>query len=1061
MNLSLLVTTFSFCILSLALLVCSISDSELRSLLEFKKGIQEDPLGKVKDSWDPSRLSSNLNACTSWNGVICDGDGDSLNVTGIVLDRLGLAGKIFFHTLTGLKMLKKLSVSGNNFSGRVAPVLGTITTLQYLDLSDNEFYGPIPARMNDLWGLNYLNLSVNNFSSSFPSGIRNLQQLKALDLHGNRLEGDITVVLSELRNVEYLDLSYNMFYGGISMSLENMSSLANTVRHLNLSHNKLDGGFFKNESIGLFRNLEVMDLGDNQISGELPSFGSRLKLRLLRLGGNRLSGKISGELLESSVLEELDLSRNGFTGSILGINSTTLKVLNLSSNGFSGSLPTLTGSCVIMDLSRNMVSGDISVMQNWMAPLQVLDLSSNKLSGSFPDLTSQFDRITSLILSNNLVVGTLPSTLGTHPSLAVVDLSLNELTGPVPGSLFTSVTLISLNLSGNNFSGPIPFPGSRASELLVESTDGKMEYLDLSNNSLNGSLPSDIEKMASLKLLNLAKNAFSGQIPGALNKLDGLEYLDLSHNRFVGEIPDKLPFSLNVFNVSYNYLRGKVPENLKRFPMSSFRPGNEMLSFPHDFAVPFDPNHISPGGRHHSSKGSIKLAIILASLGAAAMIVFVLVAYHQAHLKEFRGRNGFSDQDTGRDVKLGRFTRPSLFKFQRGVQTPPTSLSFSTDHLLTSNSRALPGQTEFVTEPGEHKISEGLAASSASLNPNVLDNPPATSGRKSSPGSPLSSSPRFVEASEQPVMLDVYSPDRLAGELSFLDGSLAFTAEDLSRAPAEVLGRSSHGTLYKATLDSGHMLTVKWLRVGLVKHKKEFAREVKRIGSIRHAHIVPLRAYYWGPREQERLLLADYIHGDSLALHLYESTPRRYSPLSFSQRLKVAMEVARCLLHLHDRGLPHGNLKPTNILLEGPDYNARLTDYGLHRLMTSAGIGEQILNLGALGYCAPELASAVKPVPSFKADVYALGVIVMELLTRRSAGDIISGQSGAVDLTDWVQLCDQEGRRMDCIDRDIAGGEEPSRAMDELLGISLRCILPVNERPNIRQVLDDLCTISV
>jgi len=192
-----------------------------------------------------------------------------------------------------------------------------------------------------------------------------------------------------------------------------------------------------------------------------------------------------------------------------------------------------------------------------------------------------------------------------------------------------------------------------------------------------------------------------------------------------------------------------------------------------------------------------------------------------------------------------------------------------------------------------------------------------------------------------------------------------------------------------------------------------------------------------------------------------ETTPRRYSLLSFSQRLKVAVDVARCLLYLHDRGMLHGNLKPANILLEGPDYNTRLTDYGLHRLMTPAGIAEQILNLGALGYRAPELDNASKPTPSFKADVYAFGVILMELLTRRSAGDIISGQSGAVDLTDWVQLCDQEGRRMDCIDRDIAGGEEPTKAMDDLLAISLKCILPVNERPNIRQVFDDLCSISV
>lgn len=180
-----------------------------------------------------------------------------------------------------------------------------------------------------------------------------------------------------------------------------------------------------------------------------------------------------------------------------------------------------------------------------------------------------------------------------------------------------------------------------------------------------------------------------------------------------------------------------------------------------------------------------------------------------------------------------------------------------------------------------------------------------------------------------------------------------------------------------------------------------------------------------------------------------------------SQRFKVAVDVARSLLYLHDRGLPHGNLKPTNIILSGAGYDARLTDYGLHRLMTPAGIAEQILNLGALGYRAPELATTAKPLPSFKADVYAYGVMLMELLTRRSAGDIISGQSGAVDLTDWVRLCDQEGRGMDCIDRDIAGGEEHSKAMDELLAISLRCILPINERPNIRQVFEDICSISV
>ncbi|XVE83227.1 hypothetical protein DITRI_Ditri16bG0070700 [Diplodiscus trichospermus] len=1051
--------SFYFLLLLLFLGLASASGfdpSELQSLLEFKKGIKTDPFDKVLSVWDPD----NRPDATSWTGLTRDPN--SGFIVSLNLDRLGLVGDLKFHTLTPLKNLQNLSLSGNAFTGRVAPALGSITSLQQLDLSDNQFVGTIPARITDLYGLNYLNLSGNKFDGGLPSGFRNLQQLRVLDLHNNALRGDIGELLSELRNVEHVDLSYNEFYGGLSVAVENVSSLANTVRFVNLSYNQLNGGFLKKEAVGLFKNLQVLDLGDNWIAGELPSFGSLPGLRVLRLGKNQLSGPVPVELLEGSVpLEELDLSHNGFTGSIHVINSTTLKVLNLSSNQLSGDLPSSLRSCETVDLSSNMISGDISVMQNWEASLVVLDLSSNRLSGSLSNL-SHFEDLGTFDLRNNSLVGTLPSLLITSPRLSVVELSLNQLSGPIPGSFFSSTTLKSLNLSGNRFTGPIPLQGSRVNELLVMSSYPLMELLDLSNNSLMGGLPSEIGNMGRLKLLDLAGNKLSGQLPSELSKLTNLEYLDLSGNNFKGKIPDKLSTTLNEFNVSYNDLSGAVPENLRGFPRSSFSPGNTLLIFPNGMPSIDSSQGQAPGHvRHHNSKGSIRAAIIVASVVAAVMIIFVLLAYHRAQLKEFHGRSGFSDTTTGGDAKFGGLSRPSIFKFHSNVQTTQTSSSFSNDHLLTSNSRSLSGQQDFVAEIVEHGASERVTASLASANPNLLDDELAASGRKSSSGPPLPSSPRLVESCEQPVILDVYSPDRLVGELFFLDTSLTFTIEELSRAPAEVLGRGSHGTLYKATLRNGHMLTVKWLRVGLVKHKKEFAKEVKKIGSVSHPNFVPVRAYYWGPREQERLLLTDYIQCDSLALHLYETTPRRYSPLSFSQRLKVAVEVAQCLLFLHDRGLRHGNLKPTNILLADPDYHVSLTDYCLHCLMTPSGIAEQILNLGALGYRAPELASASKPVPSFKADVYAFGVILMELLTRRSAGDIISGQSGAVDLTDWVLLCDQEGRRMDCIDRDIASGEEHTKAMDDLLAISLRCILPLNERPNIRQIFEDLCLISL
>ncbi|KAL0709292.1 hypothetical protein Bca4012_016270 [Brassica carinata] len=1031
-----LALTFTTLLLLFLLHANAVTVNELKSLLEFRKGIRDDTSNQ-RISWSaPNTLSDPTTCLDTWHGISCDPKTGS--IVSINLDRLGLSGELKFHTLIPLASLRNLTLSGNRFSGRVVPSLGKITSLQHLDLSDNGFYGPIPGRISDLWGLNYLNLSANKFAGGFPGGFRNLQQLRSLDLHGNEVYGDVGEIFSELKNVEFVDLSSNRFHGGLSLSIDNVSSVSNTLRHLNLSHNALNGGFFAGDSIGSFKNLEVLDLENNEINGELPRFGSQPGLKILRLARNQLFGAVPEELLQSSIpLQELDLSRNGFTGSISEINSTTLTLLNLSSNGLSGDLPSSLKSCLVLDLSGNMFSGDVSVVGKWEATPDFLDLSSNSLSGALPNFTSAFSRLTVLNIRNNSVSGSLPSLWDDSgvSQFSTIDLSSNKFSGSIPQTFFTFGSLRSLNLSMNNLEGPIPFRGSGASELLALSSIPQMELLDLSTNSLTGVLPGDIGTMEKIKVLNLANNKLSGELPSDLKKLSGLEYLDLSNNGFNGQLPDKLPSQMVRFNVSYNDLSGVVPEGLRSYPRSSFYPGNSKLVLPGGTTPADSSSGVGVHEKERRSKRSVMIAVIVASLGAALMVLFALFAYHRTQLKHFH-----TDQDTTRDAKSGRSSRPSFLNFSSNAGHHSSSLSFSNAHLLTANSRSLSG----IPEPEPEISEQGL--------------PPTTSERRSSSGgSPLSSSPRF---SDQPVMLDVYSPDRLAGELFFLDVSLKLTAEELSRAPAEVLGRSSHGTLYKATLDNGHMLTVKWLRVGLVRHKKDFAKEAKKIGSLKHPNIVPLRAYYWGPREQERLLLSDYMGGESLAMHLYETTPRRYSPMSFTQRLKVAVEVAQCLLYLHDRAMPHGNLKPSNIILTSPNNTVRITDYCIYRLMSSSGVAEQILNMSALGYSAPELASASKPVPTLKSDVYAFGVILMELLTRRSAGDIISGQSGAVDLTDWVRLCDQEGRRMDCIDRDIAGGEEFSKAMDDALAVAIMCIVSVNERPNIRQVLDQLTSIS-
>lgn len=191
-----------------------------------------------------------------------------------------------------------------------------------------------------------------------------------------------------------------------------------------------------------------------------------------------------------------------------------------------------------------------------------------------------------------------------------------------------------------------------------------------------------------------------------------------------------------------------------------------------------------------------------------------------------------------------------------------------------------------------------------------------------------------------------------------------------------------------------------------------------------------------------------------------EVEPRKLSPLSLGERLQVAVDVAQCLNFLHnEKAIPHGNLKSTNILLETPNLNVLLTDYSLHRILTPAGTAEQVLNAGALGYLPPEFASLSKPSPSLKSDVYAFGVILLELLTGKSSGEIVSGIPGVVDLTDWVRLLARENRSVECFDRlilDRSKVEHPPRVLDHMLDVALRCILPASERPDMKTVFEDL-----
>lgn len=912
----------TMCLIILLLVKLVVGTTELDSLLEVKRGIQEDSSGKVLGSWDPKSMAPN--GCPlDWHGITCSNG----HVTSLMLDGLGLVGTFAFASITGLSNLQNLSISNNRFEGAI------------------------------------------------PLSFGDLKQLKYLDLHSNKFSGKVMDLLVQLGSMVHLDLSSNGFTGNLDLGLGS-EKFVSAILYLNVSHNNLDGYLFSHDGMPYFDNLEVFDASGNQFVGTVPSFNFMVSLRILRLSNNKLSGSLPEALLQESsmILSELDLSINELKGPVESISSTTLRSLNLSFNQLTGILPLTIAHCATIDLSNNLLSGNISRVQGWGNYIEQINLSSNFLTGTFPIQTSQFLRLTSLKISNNSITGVLPPVLSTYPELKTIDLSSNHFTGALLATLFNSTRLSYLNMSFNNFTGTIPVQENN------EFTNLTLEFLDLSHNSLTDHLPSEI----GIFYPNLA-------------------LLNLSYNRFEGGVPDNLRGTLKVLDVSYNNLSGIVPENLRTFPDSAFHPGNDLLSFPYS----------TPGGGvipnmnmgHGSKKRSyIKPAIIAGLIGGVSSLGFLIFILFYRTQRQY-------ERNQSKKIK-------------------------------NEKEKASPVVAATSTPTGVHLE-----------NISIVEGPNAPKRKAEVAFPPISSSNE-----------EISSPDKLIGELHLFHGSLAFSAEQLSSAPAEVIGRSCHGTLYKAVLDSGDVLAVKWFKEGIAKGRKEFAREVTKLGGIKHPNLVSLQGYYWGPRDYERMLISNYIDAPCLSLYLNESDAVNLPILNLEDRYKIAMDIARCLSYLHnERAIPHGNLKSTNILLEPPAMNHPvLTDYSLHRLMTSSGTAEQVLTAGALGYRPPEFCSTSKPCPSLKSDVYAFGVILLELLTGTCAAEMIVGGGGeVVDLTEWFRLLCDENRCIECVQRELVeGGGDLVKVAEEMLEVALRCILPADERPDMKSVVEDLTSIA-
>ncbi|XP_059304682.1 probable inactive receptor kinase At4g23740 [Lycium ferocissimum] len=284
------------------------------------------------------------------------------------------------------------------------------------------------------------------------------------------------------------------------------------------------------------------------------------------------------------------------------------------------------------------------------------------------------------------------------------------------------------------------------------------------------------------------------------------------------------------------------------------------------------------------------------------------------------------------------------------------------------------------------------------------------------------------------------------GNLAFFEGcNLAFDLEDLLRASAEVLGKGTFGTTYKAALEDSTTVVVKRLKESV--GRKDFEQQMQVVGNIRHENVAPLRAYYYS--KDEKLMVYDFYSQGSASLMLHAKRSADRIPLDWETRLRIAIGAARGIAHIHGYSggkLVHGNIKSSNIFLNSQGFGC-ISDLGLATIMSP--IVPPVMR--AAGYQPPEVTDSRKV--SQSTDVYSFGVLLLELLTGKSPIHA-TGTNEVVHLVRWVHSVVREEWTAEVFDVELLRYPNIEEEMVEMLQIGLTCVSRMPEqRPKMAEVV--------
>jgi serine/threonine protein kinase len=206
----------------------------------------------------------------------------------------------------------------------------------------------------------------------------------------------------------------------------------------------------------------------------------------------------------------------------------------------------------------------------------------------------------------------------------------------------------------------------------------------------------------------------------------------------------------------------------------------------------------------------------------------------------------------------------------------------------------------------------------------------------------------------------------------------------------------------------------------------------------------------------ERLLVYKIMRNGSLDDWLYES-PEKAAALNWATRLRIAYGTASGLCFLHHECVPmiiHRDIKVSNILLD-EFFEARLTDFGLARLLDLSNTHVSTIIAGTPGYVAPEYSQTWKA--TTKGDVYSFGVVLLELVSgkRPTAAEFnYARRREGNNLVEWVQILLSTDRQHKVCETVVLKTGDPLQ-VKEFLTLALHCTM---ESPSKRPTMQEVTT---